>query len=102
LNHSSYLASLTFADVEAAAREAERLFQEDPHVVPARRAAAWASLVESMERAAATAVGDLGSEATKQWETELGFSGENNKSDADWPGDRASLERPRNPPKRRH
>jgi hypothetical protein len=93
---------LTLADVRACALEAERLFQHDPYVVPARTAAAWAHLAELMESVAATAVGDLGPQATRQWESELGLSSRIKSWDDDWPRDRAAVERARDTPKHEH
>jgi hypothetical protein len=95
VNQPSYLARLTLAEVRACALEAERLFQRDPHVVPARTAAAWARLAELMERAAASVVGGLGPQATSEWETELGFSATGKTWDDDWPRDRDALGRVR-------
>lgn len=92
LNHRCYLARLTLADVKASALEAERLFQQDPFVVPARTAAAWARLADLMERAEASVVGDLGPDATREWETELGFSQDRRAWDDNWPRDRAAIE----------
>ena len=92
MNERSYLARLTLADVKSCAVEAERLFQQDPHVVSARVATGWANLVEVMEKAGAIVVSDLGAEATSGWEAELGFSLSVPSWDDRWPRDRAAVE----------
>jgi hypothetical protein len=91
VNEYPYLAGLTLAGVRACAVEAERLFQQDPDVVPARTAAAWGRLAELMESVAAAAVSDLGPEAMSSWVSELGFSQTRRTWDDDWPRDRAAL-----------
>jgi hypothetical protein len=89
----SYVGGLRLADVYACAREAERLFQLNPHVVPARRAAAWARLADLLERAGADTVADLGPEAVTAWERELGFTTTGRGWDDQWPRDRVPVAR---------
>jgi hypothetical protein len=84
---------LTLIDVKTCAVEAERLFQQDPYVVSARVASGWGDLVEVMENAGASVVGDLGAAATSEWEAELGFSGSVTTWDDRWPRERAAVER---------
>ena len=95
MKEPSYLGRLTLIDVKTCAAEAERLSQRDPYVVSARVASGWRDLVEVMDNAGASVVGDLGAAATIEWEAELGFSGSATTWDDRWPRERAAVERAR-------
>jgi 2,4-dienoyl-CoA reductase-like NADH-dependent reductase (Old Yellow Enzyme family) len=95
VNQPSYLASLTIEEVKACSREAEQLFQRNPHVVSARRAAAWANLADLMAAGGANVVADLGRDGISAWEAELGFFATSPDWDDSWPRDRASITRGR-------